>query len=170
MRGLENAIAVYSVRAVNSPPHPHVGTRRDRPAVIHPANTRLPSNTAPSMAGTTWSKSANDLIPSRPAGSIGAATPGNDANTPSSAWITSAGYSPNVRQTVARKARGASITAGASCAFSAASLLGNARKLIPNALTKQATANAVVNASTAPLIGNVRRVRPGTDLNPSSSA
>ena len=29
MSGFENAVAVYSVRAVSSPPHPHVGTRRE---------------------------------------------------------------------------------------------------------------------------------------------
>ena len=62
--GLEKAVAVYSVRALNSPPHPQVGTRRGavRRRVNTTAGNSAAATTRPSAAGMTASNDP-DVIP-----------------------------------------------------------------------------------------------------------
>ena len=89
--------------------------------------------------------------------------PGNDAVTRPSALRTTPGNTPSTRHSVANSASGTTISRGASCASAAPRLRGNARKLMPNALTKQTAASALVKASSAPASGKVTRVGPGTN-------
>ncbi len=57
-----------------------------------------------------------------------------------------------------------------SRACSTFSLRGRARKVIPNAFTKQVAARAAVRASSAPAMGNNTRVSDSVGPNPASSA
>src|SRR5207245_4172704 len=164
IKGFENAVAVYSVRAESSPPQPHVGTRLT--AYRAPKDSAEASATASSRdratsGGARWSKCPGpDAIVKNPRTISGAGrTPGSDAVTPSSRPRTQPGASPRTRHIAARKACGASIVHGDSCAFSAPAPRGRARNVIPNAFTKHAAASALVRASNAPAIGKRNRAR-----------
>ena len=176
-KGFENAVALYSVRGVSVPPQPHVGTRRmarvARPTTASSAVTHSPPTTAtPSAAGVTCANgpepTAIDHAPrAKPDASV---NPGSDVVTRPRTVKTAPGNRPSPKQTRVSSASGTSIEAGDSCASSAAAERGSARKVMPNALTKQTAASALVSARSAPTSGKFTRVSPGTNSNPSSSA
>src|SRR6185295_15523188 len=88
--------------------------------------------------------------------SAGGWRPGNDTITALNTVSTAPGNTPSNTQSAARTTCGQSMLAPASWAAAAAALRGSARKVIPNALTKQAAASAPVSASSAAATGNSR--------------
>src|SRR5712692_11234401 len=156
--GFENAVPVYSVRALSSPPQPHVGARLTRYAAARdsaPASPAARSTAIPTTGGARWSKRPGPgAIANTPRTISGAGrTPGSDAATPRSPSSTKPGTRPSTTHIAARNAWGASITHGDSWAFAAPSPRGSARNVTPNAFTKHAAANALVNAKSAPATG-----------------
>jgi hypothetical protein len=115
--------------------------------------------------GTTWSKALRPdcsvMLSNASAGR--ALIPGSEARTGLSTPITNPGYKPRPTHNSARAACGVNITTDDSVASPAASLLGSARNVMPNAFTKQAAASALVSASTAPPIGNRKRTSGADD-------
>ena len=78
--------------------------------------------------------------------------------------------SPSAMHPTASVVIPARIVNDASRASAASGLRGSARNGMANALTKQAAANAAVNASSEPAMGNIKRVRLCVVPKPASSA
>src|SRR6266540_4527245 len=164
--GLENAVAVYSVRAESSPPQPQVGARltaKRAPRDSAEASPTASRRERATSGGVRWSKRPGPgAIVNSPRTISGAGrTPGSDAVTRPSTPRTKPGASPRTRHRPARLAWDASMVHGDSCAFSAPVPRGRARNVIPNAFTKQAAASAVVKARRAPATGKIRRLSVG---------
>src|SRR5215510_6230428 len=95
---------------------------------------------------------------SRPAW-CGMLTPRSAFVTGASASIKMPGNTPAARHRADRKNIAASELLSVSSALAAAGVRGRPRKLMPNAFTKQAAANAADNANKAPTAGT-RNLRP----------
>ena len=116
MSGLENAVAVYSVRADSSPPQPQVGARRaaaDRAASAPAADDPDEEDRAErSPARRDRRTASGDAMPN-PVHDMAASEgdPGSDARTPPSPRMTIAGKQAEHDASPASQTCGTSITA-----------------------------------------------------------